>query len=138
MIQHAIAHQSMRKDKGLSNCLKNVTNQQLDTIRHVANDDFYHDYDYGTQRIDYGEMYLENLFHLLFKADCKTRENLQKRLDKLLKRLAKHCSKQCRTFGFDYFYHVVDDSPLDYVQSYFDIHNAHEDALGHEILSLNK
>ena len=137
MIQHAIAHQSMRKEKGLSNCLKNVTNQQLATIRHIANHDFDHDYEFGTQRIDYGEMYLENLFHLLFDAECKTRIKLQKRLDKLLRRLEKHCRKQCRTFGFDYFYHVADDSPLDYIQSYFNIHDAHEDALGHEIYPLN-
>jgi hypothetical protein len=130
-LKHAIAHQSMRKEKGLSNCLNNVTNQQLETIKHIANDDFDHDYDDGTQRIGYGERYLESLFHLRFGADCKTRINLQKRLDKLLKRLEKHCFKQCRTFGFDYFEHVANDSPLDYVQSYFNIHDAHEDALGH-------
>ena len=130
----------MRKENGRRSCLKDVTPQQLEIIKHIANDDY--DYDsyggsFATPRIDYAEMYLENLFHLLFDADCNSRKRLQNRLDKLLKRLHKHCQKQCRRLGYDYFYHNVYDEPLDHFQAYQNIHDEHEIGLGEEIFALN-
>ena len=129
----------MRKENGRRSCLKDVTDEQLEIIKHIANADYDHDSDYGyaTPRIDYAEMYLENLFHLLFDADCNSRKRLQNRTDKLFKRLHKHCEKQCRILGYDYFDHVIYDEPLDHFQAYQDIHDEHENALGEEIVALN-
>ena len=78
-----------------------------------------------------------SLFHLLFEPECKSRFKLQKRLDKLLAQLQKHCRTQCRALGFDYFYHVPDDTPVDYFQSYYDIHDGYDHILGDDLYSLN-
>ena len=129
----------MRKEKGQYSCLKDTTPRQFEILKQIANDDFdYNSYGglYNQPRIDYGEMYLENVFHLLFDADCRSRKKLQARLDKLMGQLKKHCQKQCQALGYDYFYHYPDEEPNDYFQAYYDTHSEHEDSLGHEIFPI--
>ena len=37
----------------------------------------------------------------------------------------------------DYFYHVPEDEPNDYFQSYYDVHDESEETLGNTIYSMN-
>ena len=149
-LKQEIAFQSAKKVNGKNNCLKEVTEGQLQALRNIAHKDYddrfvtftlcnylylFH-FSYDEERVDYGEMYMENLFHLLFEKGCKSKKKLQTTLDKLLKRLEKHCKRQCRVFGLDYFFHYAEDEPNDYFQSYYGGHYESEEELGDEIVSL--
>ena len=56
--------------------LKKKIQDQLDILRTIASDDYDHS---NTPRIDYAEMYLENLSFLLFgKCPSRQKESVQK------------------------------------------------------------
>ena len=103
-------------------------------MKGIANDDYLKNI---FPRIDYAEMYLENLSVLLF-GKCPHRNKYQNKLNKLFKKLENTCKKKCRVMGFDYFFFYPQEADeVDYIQSYYDIHSEHEDVLGQPIYSLN-
>ena len=112
------------------NCWKD----QLNALKGIANDDYLKNI---FPRIDYAEMYLENLSVLLF-GKCPHRNKYQNKLNKLFKKLENTCKKKCRVMGYDYFFFYPQEAEeVDYIQSYYDIHSEHEDVLGQPIYSLN-
>ena len=114
--------------------MRNSSQDQLDALKNIANGDYLHNI---YPRIDYAEMYLENL-SLLLLGKCSHRNKYQNKLNKLFKKLENTCKKKCRPMGFDYFFFYPQDADeVDYIQSYYDIHSKHEDVLGQPIYSLN-
>ena len=106
----------------------------MNALKGIANDDYLKNI---FPRIDYAEMYLENLSVLLF-GKCPHRNKYQNKLNKLFKKLENTCKKKCRVMGYDYFFFYPQEAEeVDYIQSYYDIHSEHEDVLGQPIYSLN-